>query len=175
MPSTFLKTESLPISNGRPTQFFLTTAGNGTGVYNHNVNYAATPTDIFYTATAVYDIYTFLVVISDNANFNQTDYGAIAGGLTNGVKVFIQPAGQAEIPLLSGVAFKQNYEWLGITEHTQISSFAGLSQTLTIGFDINIDYGKPINMNVGDKFIVRLNDDFSTLVSHTFGLRGVKY
>jgi hypothetical protein len=175
MPSTFLKSESLPISNGRPTQFFLTTVGNGTGVYNQNIDYSATPTDIFYTATAVYDIYTFLVVISDHATFNQTDYGAIAGGLTNGIKVFIQPAGQAEIPLLSGVAFKQNFEWLSITEHTQLSSFAGLAQTLTVAFDITVDYGKPINMAIGDKFIIRLNDDFTGLVSHTFGLRGIKY
>lgn len=175
MPSTFLKTESLPISNGRPTQFFLTTAGNGTGVYNHNVNYSATPTDISYVATSVYDMQTFIVVISDNATFNQLDYGAISGGLTNGVKVFIKPAGLAEIPLLSGVAFKQNYEWFQITERVNLSSFAGLSQTLTIAFDITNDYGKPINMNAGDTFIVRLNDDFSTLVGHTFGIRGIKY
>ena len=175
MPHTFLKTESYPISEGLPVQFFLTTAGNGTGVYNHSVNYSAAPTDIFYIATSQYDVATFLIVISDNANFNQADYGAIAGGLTNGVKVFIQPAGQAEIPLLSGIAFKHNYEWLAITEHTNLSSFAGLAQTLTVAFDITFDYGKPINMNVGDKFIVRLNDDFSGLVSHTFGLRGLKY
>src|SRR5574337_88910 len=174
MPSTFLKTESLPISNGLPTQKFLTTAGDGTGVYNHNVDYSATPTDIKYTTNSVYDIYSLVIVISDHANFNQTDYGAIAGGLTNGVKVFIKPSGLAEIPLLSGVAFKQNFEWLQITEHTQLSSFAGLAQTLMVGFNIFEDYGKPINMNVGDTFIVRLNDNFTGLVGHTFGLRGIK-
>lgn len=38
-----------------------------------------------------------------------------------------------------------------------------------------MDYGKPINMNAGDRFIVRLNDDFTGLVSHTFGLRGIKF
>jgi hypothetical protein len=61
-----------------------------------------------------------------------------------------------------------------LTRDAAITQFAGLTQTARINFDIVHDYGKPITLGVGDKFIVRLNDYFSTLVSHTFGLRGVK-
>ncbi|MFA6213434.1 MAG: hypothetical protein WC714_28615 [Candidatus Obscuribacterales bacterium] len=161
--------------SGRPTQFFLTAAGNNTGAYNLNGNYSASPLDIYYEATSHYDLYSLLVVISDNANFNQADYGAIVGGLTNGVSFFIKPSGLPEIPLLSGVSVKHNYEWLTLNHDFVLTSFAGLAQTATISFEITEDYGKPINMSSGDRFIVRLNDDFTGLVSHTFGLRGIKF
>ena len=163
----------VPSVLGRPTQFFLTATGDGLGTYNLIGNYSAAPTDFYYQATTNYYIQTLLIIISDNANFNQTDYGARAA-LTNGVKIFIKPNGLAEIPLLSGIAFKQNFEWHTVTPEVRLTSFAGLAQTLSIDFDLVVDYGMPIMLSPGDRFIIRLNDDFTTLVSHTFGLRGRK-
>ena len=161
---------------GLPVGYFLTNIGDGTGTSNLIGDYSAVATDFFYTATTRYDAHTVLVTISDNANFNQTDYGAIVGGLTNGVKLFIHPVGApAPIQLLSGYTFKKNYEWLAITSHTSLTSFAGLSQTLVIEFELVNDYGKPLNLAIGDKFIVRLNDNLTSLVSHTFAVRGIKY
>ena len=167
--------EQIELSQGLATQKFLTASGDGLGTYNLNGNYAATATDFYYKATSQYDIHSLLVVISDNATFNQIDYGAIVGGVTNGVKLFIRPAGSAaDIALLSGVAVKQNFEWLSLTHETRLTQFSGTPQTLMMNFDIFTDYGKPITLGVGDKFIVRLNDDFTGLISHTFGLRGIK-
>lgn len=160
---------------GRPTQFFLTASGNGQGTYNLNGDYSSAPTDFYYQATSKYYIQTLLISISDTTNFNQTDYGGIASGtITNGVKLFIKPNGLSEIPLLSGVAFKYNYEWLQVTPHTLLTQFAGTPQTLSINFDITTDYGMPITMDIGDRFIIRLNDNFTGLINHTFGLRGRK-
>ncbi|MFA6060723.1 MAG: hypothetical protein WC756_21180 [Taibaiella sp.] len=167
--------EQIELSQGLATQKFLTTSGDGLGTYNLNGNYAAAPTDFYYKATSQYDIHSLLIVITDGAKFNQPDYGAITGGVTNGVKLFVRPAGSAaDIALLSGVAVKQNHEWLSLTHDTNITSFEGLPQTLMVNFNIVTDYGKPITLGIGDKFIVRLNDDFTGLISHTFGLRGVK-
>ena len=167
--------EQVSISQGLPTQKFLTASGDGLGSYNLIGNYSAAPTDFYYKATSQYDIHSLIVVISDNSTFNQGDYGAIVGGLTNGVKLFVRPAGSlADIALLSGVAVKQNFEWLMLTHETHLTQFAGTPQTLMVNFDITRDYGKPITLGVGDKFIVRLNDDFTTLISHSYGLRGVK-
>jgi len=165
---------SVPSVIGLPTQFFLTASGDGKGTYNLNGDYSAAPTDFYYQATTNYYIQTLLMSISDNANFNQTDYGAISGGLTNGIKFFIKPNGLSEIPLLSGVAFKQNYEWLSVTPDSKLTSFAGLAQTLTVDFNVTTEYGMPIKLGAGDRFIARLNDNFSTLVAHTIGLRGRK-
>jgi hypothetical protein len=106
----FRKVEAGPILDGLSTQKFLTASGDGLGAYNLNGNYSAAPTDFYYQTTSKYDLYSILIVISDNATFNQIDYGAIVGGVTNGVKFFIKPNGAAEVPLLSGVAVKQNHE-----------------------------------------------------------------
>jgi hypothetical protein len=166
---------SVPSIIGRPTQFFLTSSGDGQGPYNLNGDYSASPTDFYYQTTSTYYIQTLLVTISDSTTFNQTDYGGISTGtIINGVKVFIKPSGLSEIPLLSGVAFKYNYEWLQVTPDTILTQFSGTPQTLTINFDITHEYGMPIMLNTGDRFIIRLNDNFTGLVSHTFGLRGRK-
>jgi len=36
------------------------------------------------------------------------------------------------------------------------------------------DYGMHFRLNPGDKFIIRLQDNFTGLIGHTFGLRGIK-
>lgn len=166
---------TVPSIQGRPTQFFMTASGDGQGAYNLNGNYSASPTDFYYQATSTYYVQTLLISISDSTKFLQNDYGGMASGIvTNGVKLFIKPNGLTEIPLLSSVAFKYNYEWLQVTPHTILTQFDGLPQTLSINFDIVADYGMPITMNIGDRFIIRLNDDFTGLIDHTFGLRGRK-
>ena len=164
-------------SAGLPFQFFLTANGDGTGAVNLNGNYTS-PTDFWYEATARYEIYSLLISISDNANFNQTDYGAITAGLTNGVKLLIRLEDDiTEIPILNTGAFpvKTNAQWLSLTADTSLTSFAGLAQSLTVNFDLIDHYGKPFTVTTGQKIIVRLNDNFSGLTNHTFGLRGILY
>lgn len=164
-----------PPSSGLPFQFFLTANGLGTGNHNLNGNYTS-PTEFLYTSTSRYEIYSVLVSISDGSSFNQTDYGAIIGGLTNGIKFFVK-VGEVYIPLLGTGEYpiKTNYEWLSISPETELTSFAGLAQTLSINFNIINQYGKPLSLGIGQSFVVRLNDNLSGLVNHTFGLRGILY
>ena len=164
-------------TSGLPTQKFLTLAGDGllSGTYNAVGNYA-TPTDFYYLTTTQYDIHSILITVTDNVTFNYNDYGGIpVGTVVNGVKFFVyNAASNTEIPLLGGKAFKYNYEWFEITANTGVTTFSGTPQTLRIVFDMEGDYGQNFRLNPGDKFIIRLNDNFSTLVGHTFGLRGIK-
>lgn len=161
---------------GLPTQFFLTTTGIPSTTHDATGNYSVTPADFHYISTAKYELYSLLITISDNATFNQGDYGGIVGGLTNGVKLFIYNANLGlTIPLLGGNAVKKNYEWITLTHDTILTTFSGTAQTLMVNFDMIQDYGQPIHMEPGDKFIVRVNDDLTTLVSHTFGIRGIKH
>ena len=165
----------IPPVAGLPVQKWLTASGDGLGNFNLNGAYAS-PTDFYYQATTIYDIYSILVAITDATTFNYNDYGGIAaGGVTNGTKLFFRPAALgADIPLLSGAAIKFNYEWFQLTADTGLTSFAGTPQTLKVVFNLANDYGQPFHMSPGDKFIVRLQDNFTGLLGHTFGLRGIQ-
>jgi hypothetical protein len=157
-----------------PFQFFLTPIGDNTGVRNHNVNYAAAKVDAFYKATARYDLHTALVSISDNATFNQTDYGGIVTGtVVNGIKFYVDLAGQPRRYLMSGYPAIANADWHSLTRNVQLTTYAGSSQTLSIAFLIAEDYGTPLILMPGESFGVELHDNFSGLVVHTFGIRGI--
>ena len=161
---------------GLPMQKFLTMFGDATGSQQMTGNYFVTPADFFYLATSFFDIHSFQITISDAAKFNQSDYGAITGGLTNGVRVFIYKTDfGVEFPLLSSVPFKTNQQWFQITSSASLTAFEGTPQTLVVDFDLAKDYGTPIQMVKGDKFITRLNDDFTGLTGHTAMIRGVAY
>lgn len=161
---------------GIPVQYFLTQTCNNSAARNLNGNYSAAPVDFCYQATTRYDVHSLLVAISDNANFNQIDYGAIPDGtIVNGISFWIQPSGQAKIPLLSGYVVIHNYDWLSMTAFHSLTSFAGLSQTLIANFAIVDSYGHPLVLRPGDKIGITLNDNFSSLVAHTFRIRGISH
>ena len=162
---------------GIPTQKYFTLAGDGliSGTYIANGNYA-TPTDFYYLSDSTYDVKSILITITDNANFNQEDYGGLAAGtVVNGVKFFLYNSDiNVEIPLLSGKAFFKNYHWFEATSESGLTTFVGTAQTLRMVFNMENDYGTSIRMFKGWKFIARLNDNFTGLVSQTFGIRGIK-
>jgi len=158
---------------GVPYTKFLTAAGDGTGSDNLNGNYSAAATD-FYFAPGVgfdFDVYSLVIQISDNAAFNQIDYGAIGSGLTNGVAFFVN-GGAGDIPLLSGKIVKQNNDWYRITSNVVLSTFVGTPQTMGVDLQMQQHFGLPLVLPSGTKFIVRLHDDLSGLVYHSFCLRG---
>ena len=165
----------IPPMVGIPTQKFLTIAGDNTGSHDVLGNYLV-PTDFYYHNHSDFDIYSILISISDNSSFNQGDYGGIAGGLINGLKFFVYNASSnSEIALLSGTAFKKNYQWFEITADTGLTTFSGAAQTLRIVFNLVVDYGMPFRLLPGDKFIIRVQDDFTPLTGQTFGIRGIKH
>lgn len=166
--------QSLPQdSGGLPYLRFLTTAGDSTGVNNLIGNYSAAPTDFYYSppTNTKYHISSVLIQISDNATFNQIDYGGMAA-LTNGIKFYIQEGTTPTVPLLSGVIVKQNNDWLGLTGDVLLTTFSGTAQTLGVSFNLFKDFGEDLELLSTSKFIVRLNDDFTSLVAHRFILRG---
>jgi len=170
----------IPPTAGLPYQYFLTTTGNGLGAISLASDFSGAPTNVYYKTSTRLDIYNLIITISDNANFTQTDFGAIAGGLTNGIKIYAglgPQGGNVEVPLLSTNLrpIKRNYEWYGLTPHVSLTSFAGLSQTLIIDFDIVNEYGKVFPLDPEQSIIAKLNDNFSTLVDFTIGIRGTRY
>lgn len=158
-------------SLGTPFVKFLT----NTGVNNANGNYSLAVTDFTYQPTTVEKFYweTFDIQVSTSAAMNQTDYGSVAGGLTNGVKFFVSFNG-TEVPLVGGFTVKQNVDWFVLTHDVTLSTFAGNASTLAISFRIMEDFGAPIVLDgsKNQKLIARLNDNFSTLVVQRFAAKG---
>lgn len=162
---------------GLPYLKHLSLTGDSGGSGELNADYSAATTKFYYqptTGTKFY-IHNVLIKIADDASFNMTDYGGISGGLTNGVTFYVSPdGGTTEIPLLGGHVFKQNYHWAAITPHFLLTTFSGTAQTLTVNINLIDQFGAPLALDgtAGHQFIVRLHDNFSTLVGHHFALQG---
>ena len=168
----------LPSIPGFPFQFFLSSNGDGTGTINLNGDYSASVTLFKYTATSRFDAYSLLVSVSDTTSFNQTDFGGIPLGLTNGVKlVLILQDGITEVPLMSTglVPIKQNYQWYSIFSDVKLTTFVGTPQTLSVLFSLVDTFGKPFCLETGQSIAVKLNDNLTGLVAHTYHLRGILY
>jgi hypothetical protein len=165
------------VSTGLPTIRALTTTGIPTGSSAITGDYSTTAQDFYYTTTDIaFNVSTILLHIADNAKFNLLDYGSIPGGVTNGLKFFLYDVKlAAEIPLMTGISFKTNRDFFLVTQDTELTSFDGTSQVLTVNFNLERDFGIPLHMNAGDKLILRANDNFSTLVSQSMHIRGIKY
>ena len=156
---------------------YMTAAGDGTGTINANGNYSATATAFFVQPSSdyIYLVGAVFIAISDDAKFIQTGYGAIAGGVTNGVQGFIKQNG-IEVDASAGNRFKQNLDWFGVGSEVVISSFDLNPQTLSVKFDTFADTGAYIKLDgrSGDQIGLRFNDDFSTLVRQTGVVRGIR-
>lgn len=162
----------IPPYNGFPSQEFLTTTGASSGTINNNLNFTVA-TDIFHLATAEFRIYSLVMTLSTSVKINQADYGSIAGGLTNGINYYYKAASLAEQKLNNHV-IKTNDDYCILTPDFKITQFEGTAQTISILLDIRKLFGSPLVLNTGDKFIVRLQDNFTSLLHHTFCINGIK-
>ncbi len=165
-----------PKNEGIPVNIYLTASGDGQTSPNLNGNYSAAPQDFFYQPpSGSYVVESLLIAITDAAAFSATDYGAISGGLTNGVKFFLRNAGQPEAQIFARQIFKKNYDWLSLVHQTALTSFAGSTETLAVNAELKATFGSPLTLKTGERLIVRLNDDLTGLISHTFALGGTRY
>jgi len=171
----------MPISNlttisGTPFLRFLSTSGDG-NVANSVAtgDYSGAATDFYFQpgATQVFRIGMTQFTVSDNATFNQGDYAGIAAGLTNGVKLF-QRINSVETQLIGGFTIKTNKDFFAASPDVELSTFAGTAQTISIAFKTFADSNAYLTLDgrTSDRIIVRLNDNFTSLVDQRFIIRG---
>jgi hypothetical protein len=164
---------------GLPVQHFLTLTGSGLPAErNLNGDYSAADTDAYWEVPAgvTYDAYSVMIVITDNASFNQTDFGAItAGTVVNGIRQYIRMDGGVYTPLLSGYAISANYHWFSMAHDIVLTTFAGSGQTLSINVDLVKSFGGPLHLQTGWRYVYRMHDNFTGLISQTVTLRGKQY
>lgn len=139
-------------------------------------NYSASPTDFYFQIPAgkIYEVAQILITISSGGSAAQGDYGNIANGLTNGVKL-LQKKGGVETQLIGGLTVKKNFEYLAASSNFRQTSFTGGAQTLQISFDTYADLGGYIELDGdnSDQMIFRVNDNFTTLVNQKCVIRGI--
>lgn len=166
--STTLPREGIPLVK------FLTSAGGSWKITTDN----SAGVDYFYEPPEGHGfvVHSLCVQVSDDAKFRQEDYGAITGGLTNGISFWISTNG-VETPLLASIVVKKNYDWSKITPDLTITAWEGLAQTLIANLDADARFGLPLQLSSinKNKIIARTKDNFTGLVDHTLAIGGILY
>lgn len=160
----------------RPFLRWLSLTGDGTHTTAAITGNYAAPTDFYFQVPAgnTYEVAQILITISCGSSISQGDYGNIAGGLTNGVKL-IQKKNGVETQLIGGLTVKKNYEFLAATTSSSVTSFSGGSQTIQFSFNSYADLNSYIELqgNTSDQMILRVQDNFTTLVNQKCIIRGI--
>ncbi len=139
-------------------------------VTNFIGDYSVTPQDAFITAPPgqLLKIEIVNISITDAGSFAPGDYGNILDGLPNGILTVLE---------LDGVEFSNpvklintNVELFSIDSAAQIIEYGNNIRTLVARFQL----GTPLVLNgdTQDKFILRLSDDMTGILTHEFTVIG---
>ena len=114
------------------------------------------------------------VGISDSGNPSVQDYGSIVGPLANGIQFFIELNGQE---ILFGPPIDSNVELINRAPEVQEIQFSGSVRLRVHTFDLldHTSRGVTLNGATNDKFGVVIRDDLSSLVTHTFTIKGYSF
>lgn len=147
-----------------PFNQFFSSNGDGTGIVNQAGNYSATPQLFRIEAQPNQQIILSHVhyVIISSTNMLVADYGSIAGGLINGVKVEAKLDGVVS-DFLKGFRIKINGDLLGIVE-TEITTYAGTGQAILGTVFFSTSYDGTLTLNPGEYMGVVVNDNLTALV-----------
>ena len=157
-----------------PSVQFLTQAGDGTGNVNANGNYFGAPTFWYIEPPAGHSYYINKLVIQivDNGVANSGDYGAIAGGLINGVTV------RSRIDAVTSLAFGfngvlNNRQLARVCDNFVVTEFSVNDRIIRGEMDFARAWGGPLLLQSDDpmnpdRIEILLSDNFTGLLSHTF-------
>ena len=111
-----------------------------------------------------------IIHVVDSGSFDSGSYGN-AITLTNGIK-FIYRRNGVEFDVSDGFPIKTNVDWGRFCYDVSVSTYGQGNEALNARWTFS-KYGNPLVLDSGDSLILRLNDDFSGLVEHTFLFEGV--
>lgn len=148
----------------------LTVNGDGTGTSNANGNYSSAAEDFYIEcpANSTIMINRMIVKLEDTGAFDVESYGN-GVSLTNGVRVFHERRG-VEHEITATPIFT-NGDWAGHCFDTRVDAYGQGDEQLSARWSFD-RFGGPLFLQVGDKFIVRLEDNFTGLVAHEFIAEG---
>lgn len=166
-----LSTPSIDV-RGRPFFRFLDTLGNGSGIRDAIADFSNVATDFFITPpqNQTFSITHLLTQIVDMGNIVAAKYGNI-NELTNGIKILLLEKTTITRDLTNGLPIKNNEDWARFCFDTTLSNFGGGSENYVDAI-CRFELSGAIILPFESSLAVRLNDDFSGLLSHTFLVQG---
>ena len=150
----------------------LDTNGDRTGETNATDDYSDDPVDFWtrYPLTAtIADVilHTLTVQIADRGSLDAHKYGNNIE-LENGISVGLYDVnGNVIDDLTNGHPIITNADWSRAAGKDHLADYGQGPQYLSVQWDFG-----PMTILPGQSFRVRLNDDFSKLIKHTFHLKG---
>lgn len=153
---------------------YVDTNGNGTGTKSAVGNYAIAAEEFYFEASFDTLVYRMIIGISDTAGMQAQEYGNLGAALTNGVEVEVRDSDDTVLlDLLDGLPVKTNAEWGRVNFDVSLKTWGAGNELITSRWTFE-KAGQPLWLKPGDKFVVRLNDDMTGLLSHTFFLNGYR-
>ena len=132
-------------------------------------DYSLSATDFKYVASATCYISRLIVFIEDATAFDADEYGAITGGLTNGIKIYTQTASGIRTPINNDIPIHTNAEWSHLCFDKNYTDYGG-NKFLVVRFSFS--KMTEILLNKNDEIGVTLEDDFTPLIHHYFTIQG---
>lgn len=168
-----------PICGDKLLYQHLTTAGDGTGTFEAIEDYSGGglgATDFFIEpgANEIFAIETITIAIEDNAKISADKYGGITA-LTEGIAITIENDSGVVLDITTNAKIKTNTGWASYFDSMNTHTFGTGNELVIVYWKVS-DTGRSILLdgNANEKLIFELNDDFSSLVSHTFFAHGAK-
>jgi hypothetical protein len=118
-------------------------------------------------AGEVWGLGQIILAISDNATFNQTDFGGIAGPLPNGLQAMFKSTAGGDVDVFSGFTVKSNMDWLSLPAECTLTTWAGTAQTLAVNLNNFGATGQLLLLDgtKGEELVVLIRDNLTTLVA----------
>ena len=165
------------VNGSAPYIQFLTQSGDGTGPIDAIGNYSA-QTEFYFqpSSNEILWVSQLIVSVGDNGTVNNDDYGAINGGLTNGIDIRVRTDGVTS-SLLTGNRIKNNQSLYAISRNNDNINLSGNNRILQVSLDFSERFGAPLVLHgsgTPDRVSVILQDDFTKLEMHRFLVLGVK-
>lgn len=153
---------------------YLDTNGDGSGTENMVGNHAATDIYIEPAAEQVFYVARLIISIEDAAGFKAGLYGSLAT-LPNGILIREEDDAGVVTDFTDGVAIKTNGQWGQICYDTQLLSWSAspTEELLVVRYTFDRS-GRGVYLDAaeGGKLVVKLNDNFTGLISHRFLAQG---
>ena len=165
-PTVAAGTFDLSLTRGGTTVPF-TTDGSGTNTLISPMEFSLEP-----AVGETYFVTRIIMNLRDSA-INADDYGAIAGGLTNGVTLKAYQGATMVADLTDGVAIKTSGEWARVCY--DVNQFAWGAGDVYLGARWTFEkHGEEVRLDgsQSEKLVVRVHDDLDGLVNHYFVAQG---
>jgi hypothetical protein len=138
-----------------------------------NVDGSVTPVEFVYENNEfkTVELERMLVYVEDNGTFDSDKYG---NGLvlTTGVGVAIKTAADViRLDLLDGEPIKTIGEWAAMCYDVDHQDYGVGNEYAAVRWTF-ARAGKPLRIRRGERLVVTINDDLSTLVAHWFQVQG---